>query len=51
MSVLTPQYVLADLFDSDDFPSEIPNSEEAADVVVQRLTDAGFEIKPRSEFR
>jgi hypothetical protein len=45
MSELTPQYVLADLFDSDDFPGAIPNPEEAAEIVIQRLVDAGFEIK------
>jgi hypothetical protein len=45
MSELTPQYVLADLFDSEDFPGEVPNPEEAAEIVVQRLVDAGFVIK------
>jgi hypothetical protein len=47
-SELTPQHVLADLFDSDDFPVPIPDPEAAAEIVIQRLTDAGFEIKARS---
>jgi hypothetical protein len=38
--------VLADLFDSDDFPGRVPNPEEAAKIVVRRLTDSGFDIKP-----
>ena len=33
------------LFDSDDFPVPIPDPEAAAEIVVQRLIDAGFEIK------
>jgi hypothetical protein len=45
MSELNPQHVLADLFDSDDFPAPIPDPEAAAEIVVQRLIDAGFEIK------
>ena len=45
MIELTPQHVLADLFDSDDFPVPIPDPEAAAEIVVQRLIDAGFEIK------
>jgi hypothetical protein len=44
-SELTPQHVPADLFDSDDFPAPIPDPEAAAEIVIQRLTDAGFEIK------
>jgi hypothetical protein len=43
---LTPKHVLVDLFGSGDFPVEILDPEHAADVVIQRLTDAGFEIKP-----
>jgi hypothetical protein len=39
-----PQDVLTDLFDSEDLP--LPNPEEAAAIVIQRLTDAGFEIRP-----
>jgi hypothetical protein len=41
---LTLQHVLADLFDSDDFPVLIPDPQAAAEIVIQRLTDAGFEI-------
>ena len=43
---LTPKHVLVDLFGSGDFPVEILDPEHAADVVIQRLTDAGFEIRP-----
>jgi hypothetical protein len=39
MIELTPRHVLTDLFDSDDLP--VP----AAEIVVQRLIDTGFEIK------
>ena len=45
MFELTPQQVLVNLFDSDDFPVPIPDPEAAAEIVVQRLIDAGFEIK------
>jgi hypothetical protein len=45
MSELTLQHVLADLFDSDDFPAPIPDPEAAPEIVVPRLIDAGFEIK------
>ncbi len=39
--------VLADLFGSGDFPPEILlDPAHAAEVVVQRLRDAGFEIVP-----
>ena len=40
---LDPKDVLTDLFDSDDLP--LPNPEAAAEIVIQRLIDAGFEIK------
>jgi hypothetical protein len=43
MTELDPKDVLTDLFDSDDLP--FPNPEAAAEIVIQRLTDAGFEIK------
>jgi hypothetical protein len=43
---LTPKHVLAELFGSADFPAEILDPEHAAAIVVQRLLDAGFEIKP-----
>jgi hypothetical protein len=51
MSELTPKHVLIDLFGSGDFPAEILDPAQAAEIVIQRLIDAGFEIKPRSEFR
>ena len=51
MFELTPQQVLVDLFDSDDFPVPIPDPEAAAEIVVQRLLDAGFEIKPAERHR
>jgi hypothetical protein len=44
-SELAPRHVLVDLFDSDDFPVPIPDPEAAAEIVLRRLTDAGFEIK------
>jgi hypothetical protein len=44
---LDPKIVLSDLFGSDDFPPEILlDPAHAAEVVVQRLLDAGFEIVP-----
>jgi hypothetical protein len=43
-SDLIPRHVLADLFDTD-FPVPIPDPETAAEIVIQRLIDAGFEIK------
>jgi hypothetical protein len=48
---LDPKDVLADLLGSADFPAEIFNPELEAALIIQRLLDAGFEIKPRSEFR
>jgi hypothetical protein len=32
MNELTPQHVLTDLFDSDDFPVPIPDPEAAAEI-------------------
>jgi hypothetical protein len=47
MSELTPQHVLADLFGSGDFPPEILLAPaHTADVVINQLLDADFEIKP-----
>jgi hypothetical protein len=47
VSELTPKHVLVDLFGSGDFPPEILlDPAHAADVVIQRLIDAGFKIKP-----
>jgi hypothetical protein len=46
MSELTPKHVLVDLFGSGDFPPEILlDPAHAADVVIQRLLDAGFKIE------
>jgi hypothetical protein len=42
---------LADLFGSADFPAEVLDPERAAEIVIQRLTDAGFEIKPAERYR
>jgi hypothetical protein len=47
MSELTPQHVLADLFGSADFPAEVLDPERAAEVVIQQLIDARFEIRAR----
>jgi hypothetical protein len=46
MTGLTPQHVLADLFDSEDFPGSVPNTGKAATIIVQRLIESGFDIKP-----
>jgi hypothetical protein len=46
MSELTPRHVLTDLFGSGDFPAEVLDPAHAADVVIQRLLDAGFAIVP-----
>jgi hypothetical protein len=51
MSELTPQQVLAYLFGSADFPAEILDPEHAADLVIQRLIDAGFEIVAQGRAR
>lgn len=42
---LTPQQVLADLFDSDEFHNAFTSYEQAAELAVQRLLDAGFAIR------
>ena len=42
---LDPKDVLSDLFDSADFPAEILDPEHGAEIVIQRLRDAGFEIR------
>ena len=46
MSELTPQYVLADLLGSADFPAEVLDPEAAAFIILRRLFDAGFEVVP-----
>jgi hypothetical protein len=43
---LTTHDVLADLLGSADFPVEVADPDAAADLIIQRLIDAGFEIKP-----
>ena len=43
---LRPDDVLADLFGSDDFPADVLDPLSAAQVTLQRLTDAGFVILP-----
>jgi hypothetical protein len=42
---LHPREVLADLLGSGDFPAEVLDPEAAAEIVIQRLIDAGFMIK------
>jgi hypothetical protein len=51
MTELTPQHVLVDLFDSDDWPDSIPEPETAAEIVVQRLIDASFAIEAQERAR
>jgi hypothetical protein len=46
MSQLTPKEILVDLFGCADFDHEILDPEAAADLVIDRLRDAGFEIVP-----
>jgi hypothetical protein len=47
MRALDARDVLADLFGSGDFPPEILlDTAHAAEIVIQRLLDAGFEIVP-----
>lgn len=43
-SELHPREVLADLLGSGDFPAEVLDPEGAAQIIIQRLIDAGFEI-------
>jgi hypothetical protein len=52
VSELTPKHVLVDLFGSGDFPPEILlDPAHAADVVIQRLLDAGFKIESAGSTR
>ena len=51
MSELTPKHVLVDLFGGADFDHEILDPERAADIVIERLRDAGFEIVPADRGR
>jgi hypothetical protein len=48
MSKLDPRDVLIDLFGGGDFDHEILDPERAADIVIERLRAAGFEIRPVS---
>jgi hypothetical protein len=50
-SELTARHVLVDLFGGPDFDHEILDPERAAEIVIERLRDAGFVIKPISEYR
>lgn len=43
-SELHPKDVLADLLGSGDFPAEVLDPEGAAQIIIQRLIDSGFEI-------
>jgi hypothetical protein len=43
---LDPRDVLTDLLGSGDFPAEVLDPERAAELVIQRLLDAGFKIVP-----
>ena len=49
MRELDPRDVLVDLFGGADFDHEILNAEAAADLVIQRLLDAGFRIVPADD--
>jgi hypothetical protein len=43
---LIPVEVLTDLLGSEDFPAEVLDPEAAAQIILQRLADAGFRIVP-----
>jgi len=47
--MITPREVLADLLGSGDFPVEIADPEGVADLIQQRLIDAGFAIVDAKE--
>jgi hypothetical protein len=38
--------VLADLLGSGDFPADVIDPDGAAQIIIERLIDAGFEIVP-----
>ncbi len=46
MNELTPQAVLEDLLGSADFPVVIVDTRAAAQIILRRLEDAGFEVVP-----
>jgi hypothetical protein len=43
---LTPRHVLIDLLGGADFDHEIIDPEAAADLIIERLRDAGWTIVP-----
>jgi len=43
---LLPVEVLTDLLGSEDFPAEVLDPEAAAQIILQRLADAGFRVVP-----
>jgi hypothetical protein len=49
MTELTPKDVLIDLFGGADFDHEILDPAAAADLVLDRLEDAGFMIVPERD--
>jgi len=51
MRELTPRDVLIDLFGGTDFDHEILDPAASADLVIQRLIDAGFKIVDAKEVR
>jgi hypothetical protein len=46
MSEFTPKHVLEDLLGGADFDHDILDPAAAAEIIIQRLIDAGFEIVP-----
>ncbi len=42
LAELDPLDVLADLLGSGDFPAEVLDPERAAEIIIERLNDAGF---------
>jgi hypothetical protein len=48
---LTPKEVLVDLFGGADFDHEILDPKAAAEIVIQRLIDAGFKIVAQEQDR
>ena len=49
MGELTAQEVLEDLLGGADFDHEILDPEGAAQIIIQRLEDAGFRIVPERD--
>ena len=43
---LDPIDVLDDLLGSADFPAEVQDPAAAASIILRRLEDAGFEVRP-----